>query len=104
MTRRTCSSDITLLELMYTSKHRPGARRVVDAAAAPFTLLNSLIVQGQDQGALEAGDPERIGIVLLATLQGLATFANGDIVEPELLDDLVEAAVDRFLRGTRPTG
>ncbi|WP_016696952.1 MULTISPECIES: TetR/AcrR family transcriptional regulator [Actinoalloteichus] len=101
---RFATENAALLELMYTSKHRPGARRVVDAAAAPFTLLNSLIVQGQDQGALEAGDPERIGIVLLATLQGLATFANGDIVEPELLDDLVEAAVDRFLRGTRPTG
>ncbi|MGI5122061.1 TetR/AcrR family transcriptional regulator [Marinactinospora thermotolerans] len=99
---RFATENAALLELMYTSKHRPGATRIVKAAEAPFGLLNALIVQGQERGELQAGDPERIGIVLFATLQGIASIINGNIVKPELRDGLVEAAVDQFLRGTRP--
>lgn len=79
-----------------------GAERIVEAVEAPFRLVDDLIRQGQAQGALEAGDPERIGIVLFATLHGIATIINGNIVEPDLLDGLVETAVDQFLRGARP--
>jgi hypothetical protein len=84
---------------MYTSKHRPGATRIVKAAEAPFGLMNDLIVQGQAQGALEAGDPGRIGIVLFAALQGIASIINGNLVEPELLGGLVETAVAQFHPG-----
>src|SRR5215213_5058352 len=66
---RFATDNAALLELMYTSKHRPDATRIIEAAAAPFGLMNDLIVQGQARGALQAGDPERIGIVLFATLQ-----------------------------------
>ncbi|BCL32590.1 hypothetical protein GCM10017557_74490 [Streptomyces aurantiacus] len=48
------------------------------------------------------GAPERIGIVLFATLQGIASIINGNIVRPELLDGLVETAVEQFLRGAGP--
>ena len=99
---RFATENAALLELMYTSKHRPDAARIVKAAEAPFGLMNELIAQGQAQGALQAGDPERIGIVLFATLQGIASIINGNIVKPELLDGLVETAVDQFLRGARP--
>ena len=68
------------LEPAHTGKHRLGAERVA-----------------------EAGDPVRIGIVLFSTLQGIATIVNGGIVEPELLDGLVETAVHRFPRGSAPT-
>ena len=96
------TDNAALLELMYTSKHGPGAERIVKAAEAPFEMLHQLLIEGQAQGALEAGDPERIGIVLFATLQGIATIINGNIVKPELLDGLVETAVEQFLRGARP--
>jgi AcrR family transcriptional regulator len=99
---RFATENAALLELMYTSKHRPGATRIVKAAEAPFGLMNELILQGQAQGALQAGDPERIGIVLFATLQGIASIINGKIVKPELLDGLVETAIEQFLRGARP--
>ncbi|MFD2422224.1 TetR/AcrR family transcriptional regulator [Amycolatopsis pigmentata] len=101
---RFATDNAALLELMYTSKHRPDATQIVKAAAAPFGLMNELIVQGQAQGALQEGDPERIGIVLFATLQGIATIINGNIVKPELLDGLVETAAEQFLRGARPRG
>ncbi|MBF8188349.1 TetR/AcrR family transcriptional regulator [Nonomuraea sp. K274] len=99
---RFATGNAALLELMYTSKHRPDATRIVKAAEAPFGLMNELITQGQEQGALQAGDPERIGIVLFATLQGIASIINGNIVKPELLDGLVETAVEQFVRGARP--
>ena len=99
---RFSTENAALLELMYTSKHRPGATRIAKAAEAPFGLMNELIVQGQRQGALQDGPPERIGIVLFATLQGIASIINGGVVTPDLLDGLVDNAVDQFLRGARP--
>ena len=99
---RFATENAVLLELMYTSKHRPDATQIAKAAEAPFGLMNDLIVQGQAQGALQAGDPERIGIVLFATMQGIATIINGDLVKPELLDGLVDTATEQFLRGARP--
>lgn len=99
---RFATEDAALLELMFTSKHRPGADRVAAAAGPAFTLMHELIVQGQAAGELAAGDPERVGIVLFATMQGIATLINGDMVKPELLDGLVETAVEQFVRGARP--
>ncbi|WP_134728676.1 TetR/AcrR family transcriptional regulator [Amycolatopsis nivea] len=99
---RFATENSALLELMYTSKHRPGASRIVQAAEAPFALMNDLIVEGQQQGALQEGPPQRIGVVLFATLQGIATLGNGALVPPELLDGLVDTAVEQFLRGARP--
>ncbi|WP_240742445.1 TetR/AcrR family transcriptional regulator [Micromonospora zingiberis] len=67
---RFATEDTALLELMFTGKHREGAERLVAAAAAPFGLMDSLILQGQAQGVLEPGDSQRAGIVLFATVQG----------------------------------
>ncbi len=98
---RFATEDAALLELMFAGKHREGADRLVAAAAAPFGLMQGLIAQGQEQGVLEPGDPEHTGIVLFATLQGIATLINGGMLAPELLDGIVATAVDQFLRGSR---
>lgn len=99
---RFATEDAALLELMFTSKHRPDADRVMEAAIPAFTLMDEVIAQGQDAGELASGDPEQVGIVLFATMQGIATLINGDMVKPELLDGLVDTAVEQFLRGARP--
>ncbi|TDD50423.1 TetR/AcrR family transcriptional regulator [Nonomuraea terrae] len=99
---RFATEDAALLELMFAGKHRGGADRLVAAAAAPFGLMHDLIAQGQARGVLEHGDPQRVGVVLFATLQGIATLMNGKLVAPELLDGIVETAVDQFARGSRP--
>jgi AcrR family transcriptional regulator len=98
---RFATEDAALLELMFANKHREGAHRLVEAAAAPFGLLHDLIAQGQAQGVLEPGEPQRAGIVLFATLQGIATLFNGSLVPAALLDGIVETAVDQFIRGSR---
>ncbi|WP_422772384.1 TetR/AcrR family transcriptional regulator [Plantactinospora sp. WMMC1484] len=99
---RFATEDAALLELMFTSKHRPGADRLVVAADPAFDLMYDLIKQGQAAGELVEGDPERVGVVLFATMQGIATLVNGDMVKPELLDGLVDTAVEQFVRGARP--
>jgi AcrR family transcriptional regulator len=99
---RFATEDAALLELMFASKHRPGADRLVEAAAAPFGLMQVVIEQGQAQGHLAPGDPGRVGVLLFATLQGIATLINGNMVPPELLDGILETAVDQFIRGSRP--
>jgi hypothetical protein len=43
-----------------------------------------------------------VGVVLFATMQGIATFITGDMVAPELPDGLVETAVAQFAQGPRP--
>jgi hypothetical protein len=39
--------------------------------------------------------------VLFATSQVIATLADGNLVVPELLDGIVETAVDQFTPGSR---
>ncbi len=99
---RFASDNAALLELMFTAKHRPGADQVMTAAVPAFTLMDELITRGQEEGELASGDPEQIGIVLFATMQGIATLINGDMVSQRLLDGLVDKAVEQFLRGARP--
>jgi hypothetical protein len=50
---------------------------------------------------LEPGDPERIALLLFATLQGTAALATAGIVAPEQVDSLVAVATARFLHGAR---
>ena len=99
---RFATEDAALLELMFTAKHREGADHLVAAAAGPFGLMHELIAQGQAQGVLEPGPPEHAGIVLFATLQGIATLVNGNLVAAELLDGITQTAVNQFMRGSRP--
>lgn len=99
---RFATENTSLLEVMYAGKHRPGADRILAAAAEPFGRLHTLVAQGQDEGLLVAEDLDRTATVLLATLQGIAAFVNGGVVDPARRDGLVEAAVDQFLRGTGP--
>jgi AcrR family transcriptional regulator len=96
---RFATRDAALLELMFAAKHRSGP---IDAAAErAFAVMLALIEQGQEAGAIETGPPERVGLVLFATLQGIAALVAGGIVSAELLDGLVADAIANFLRGSR---
>jgi hypothetical protein len=86
---------------MFAGKHRAEATTLQEAADRAFSVVLELIVQGQAEGALEPGEPERVGLVLFATLQGIAALVTGGIVGPEQLDGLVVDSVERFLRGAR---
>src|SRR5450432_3686062 len=98
---RFAIGDAELLELMFAGKHRESAGTLVEAADRAFTVLFELIAQGQAEGALEPGDPERVGLVLFATVQGIAALVTGSMVAADQLDWLVPDAIAHFLRGSR---
>ncbi|MCU4748752.1 MULTISPECIES: TetR/AcrR family transcriptional regulator [Streptomyces] len=101
---RFATGNAALTGLMNSSKHRPGATAVAEAAAAAFGQISDLIEEGQERGALEEGDPEDIGLIIYATVLGITSMVNSGMIEPGRLEGLVDTAVTQFLRGARPTG
>jgi AcrR family transcriptional regulator len=97
---RFATEHAPLLDLMFAGKHR--ADRVHLAADRAFAAPLALFTAGQEAGEIVGGDPERVGIVALATLQGLASLANNGMLGEADLGDVVEEAVDRLVLGLRP--
>lgn len=91
-----------LLELMFAGKRRAGADRVRETADRTFATSLAVIAEAQASGELAAGDPGRVAIVAFATLQGLATMANGGMIESAPVDAVVSDAIDQLLDGLRP--
>jgi hypothetical protein len=86
---------------MFAGKHHDPSGEQQAAAERAFSVLLELIAQGQAEGALERGEPERVGLVLFATIQGIAALVTGGMVDAEHLAELVADAIAHFLRGSR---
>src|SRR6202011_628212 len=98
---RFATRDAALLELMFAGKHQEQSGALREAGDRAFSVLLELIQQGQADGILESGEPERVGLVLFATIQGIAALVTGGMVQPAQLDELVADATASFLRGSR---
>ncbi|MCV7100982.1 TetR/AcrR family transcriptional regulator [Mycobacterium palustre] len=96
---RFATGHPSLVDLMSQRRYLADApdelKRTRDASFAPVARL---VETGQATGELIAGDPERIGTVLFATLHGIATMGNNRMIEP-LDDTLIYDAVDALLHG-----
>jgi AcrR family transcriptional regulator len=100
---RFATEHAALLELMFAVKHDPDAGEGLrQASERAFAAPLALVAQGQAQGEIVAGDPERVSIVAFSALQGLASLINGGLVEEADRDELVADAVERMLLGMRP--
>jgi hypothetical protein len=86
---------------MFAGKHREGAAALEQAAVQAFSPMLALIDQGQAQHFLEPGDPERVGLILFATVQGIATLVTAGMVASEQVDGLLADSIAHFLRGSR---
>lgn len=91
-----------LLELMNVTKQRPGAIDVQQSSAAAFAPILHLIQEGQDTGVLRPGAPEELGLILYATMNGIAMLVNTGAIDKERLADLTAMAVAQFLKGAAP--
>ena len=99
---RFATRDAALLELMFAGKHNQPSAAVQQAASGALSVLFELVEQGQAEGVLEQGEPGRVGLVLFATVQGIAAVVNGGIVDADRSEVLVADAIAHFLRG--PSG
>jgi AcrR family transcriptional regulator len=98
---RFATDDAALLELMFAGKHRDGSGSLEVAAEDAFSVMLELISQGQADGALEPGEPKRVGLVLFATIQGIAALVSGGMVAEDEVEELAGDAIEHFLRGSR---
>lgn len=97
---RFATHDAALLELMFAGKHKQPSGELQQAAESAFAVMLELIEQGQREGALDSGEPERVGLVLFATIQGIAALVTGGMVAAAQVDELVADAIAHFLRGS----
>ncbi|WP_459548013.1 TetR/AcrR family transcriptional regulator [Nocardia sp. X0981] len=89
-------SEANLVELMFAHKHGAGGRAVGESAATAFAPMLEMFRRGRAEGMLANHDPERIGLIFLATLQGLAGLVNCGVIPTGQLDDLIGDAVAQF--------
>jgi AcrR family transcriptional regulator len=94
--------DAALLELMFAGKRREQQDGALhEAAEQAFAVILDLIRQGQADGMLERGEPERVGLLLFATMQGIAALVSAGLVDTDQVDGLVADATGQFLHGPR---
>jgi Tetracyclin repressor-like, C-terminal domain len=98
---RFATQDAALLELMYTVKRGPHSAALDDAFGRLFTAFDDLIRQGQQAGKLQAGDSDRVRLLLLAAMQGIAALITSGGVEAGQADGLIADTVALFIRGPR---
>jgi hypothetical protein len=98
---RFATRDAALLELMFAGKHKQESGALHEAGERAFSVIRDLIEQGQAEGVLQPGEPERVGLVLFATMQGIAALVTGGIVDLAHVEGLVADAITHFLRASR---
>jgi AcrR family transcriptional regulator len=98
---RFATRDPALMELMFTAKNAERSATLREASARLFTAFGDLIRQGQQAGALPPGDPQRLRLLLIATLQGIAALITSGRAPAGQADALITDAVALFTHGQR---
>jgi AcrR family transcriptional regulator len=105
---RFATRDAALLDLMFAAKNAGSGANSADPPAALreaserlFTTVGDLIRQGQQTDELPEGDPERLLLLLVATLQGIAALTTSGRVRADQTDALIADAVALFTRSQR---
>ena len=88
------TTDAALLEVMFAGKHN---ENVDEAVALSFAPILELILRGQAEHIFEDGDPERVGLMLLSVIHGIASLRSAGMIAPDQLDWLVDDAIAQFL-------
>ncbi|WP_214406528.1 TetR/AcrR family transcriptional regulator [Pseudonocardia lacus] len=94
-------SDANLVELMFAHKRGAEGPTVAHSAAAAFAPMLEMFRRGQAEGLLPSDDPERTGLIFLATLQGVANLVNCGVIPVDQLEELIDDAVLQVLRTTQ---
>jgi AcrR family transcriptional regulator len=99
---RFATRDAALLELMYVVKRGPHSAGLDEAFRRMFTTFDGLIRQGQQADeAQQAGNPDRVRLLLFATVQGIAALVTSGSVDAGQTDELIADAVALFAHGPR---
>ena len=92
-----------LFVLMFEAKQRAGAPHDLLAASEALALTASAVFRdGQASGSVIAGDPDRLGLVGFAAMQGLIAMSTRGSVKGLPLDALVGEVIKHLILGLRP--
>ena len=89
-------SDANLVELMFAHERGADGATVEQSAFDAFAPLLEIFRQGQADGVLSARDPERAGLLFLATLQGIAGLVNCGVIPAGQLDEMIDDTMARY--------
>jgi AcrR family transcriptional regulator len=101
---RFATEDQALMDLMFAAKIADGSPEVAAGAGRLFTIVGDLIREGQRTGQLPPGDPERLRLLIMATVQGIAGLAGPGQPGAGQADRLLDDAVALFTRGGAAPG
>jgi Tetracyclin repressor-like, C-terminal domain len=96
---RFATQDAALMELMFAAKSAGQSAVLPEASARLFSTAGDLIRPGQQAGTLPPGDPERLRLLLIAILQGIAALVISGRAPAGQIDPLIADAVTLFTRG-----
>jgi hypothetical protein len=86
---------------MFATKNDGQHSALPEGALRLFSAVGDLISQGQQAHVLPPGDPERLRLLLVATLQGIAALITSGRAHADQTDALITDAVDLFTCNTR---
>jgi hypothetical protein len=93
---RFAIEDTALMDLMFTNKSAGPPGALPAAPARLFTTVGDLIGRGQQAGQLPPGDPERLRLLLMATVQGITALITSGHLAPGQAEVLITDAVQLF--------
>jgi len=88
--------DAALLDLMFASKADGGTADLGEGFGRLFATVGDLIEARRRAGLLPPDDPDRLRLLLIATVQGIAALVSSGRVPPEQTDALVAGAAALF--------
>lgn len=86
-------SEANLAELMFAHERGEGGALIDQRATEAFDPLLEVFRQGQAEGRLPTGAPERAGLLFLATLQGIAGLVSCGVVPAGQVDQMIDDTV-----------
>lgn len=90
-------AEANLVELMFAHKHGAGGGAVSAAAAAAFAPILQVFRDSHDEHARRGRPAERVALLFLADVQGLAGLINCGVVPADHLEDFVDDTVAQFV-------
>ncbi len=88
--------EAALMDLMFTTKNSEPTAELDQAATEFFTVINSIMDGGSSTASPPLADPQRLRMLLISTLQGIATLISSGRLPRELVDQLIDDTTTVF--------
>ncbi|WP_410586179.1 TetR/AcrR family transcriptional regulator [Amycolatopsis sp. lyj-23] len=88
--------DAALLDLMFTTRKSEPSPGLIEASDRLFGTTREIIEAAQRDGTLPKGDPERLQMLFVAMLHGIAAFATSGRIAEATAKDLLRDVVAIF--------